>query len=59
MNKVQKNLEQFNYDIVYAEEEHIATQKVSINEKEFAHLFKFINNVKGLQDFVQIYDNIA
>jgi len=59
ITKVQKNLEKFKYDIVHAEEEHIAVQKVSINELEFAHLSKFINNVQGLQDVIQIYDNIA
>jgi len=59
LHKVRKNLEQFKYDIVYAEEEHIAIQKVSLNEIEFAQLSKFINNVQGLQDFVQVYDNVA
>jgi len=59
MYKIQKNLEKFNYVIVCAEEEHIALQKVSLNELEFAHLTKFINNVQGLQDVIEIYDNIA
>lgn len=59
MHKVRTNLEKFKYDIVHAEEEHLAIQKVSINDVEYEHLAKFINNVEGLQDVIQVYDNVA
>lgn len=59
MPKVRTNLDKFNYDIVHAEEEHIALQRVTLSELEFDHICKFINNVQGLQDIVHVYDNIA
>lgn len=52
------NLEKYNYDIVHAEEEHLAQHKVSLNEIEYEHISKFISQVQGLPDFMQIYDNI-
>lgn len=59
MNIVRINLEKFKYEIIYAEEEHLALQKVSINEVEYEHLAKFVSNVLGLQDVIQVYDNIV
>lgn len=59
MNKVRTNLEKYNYDIVHAEEEHIALQKVSLSDSEFEHVSKFINNILNLQDIINVYDNIA
>lgn len=59
MHKVRTNLEKFKYDIVHAEEEHLPLQKVSINDIEYENLEKFINNVEGLQDVIQVYDNVA
>jgi len=56
--KVRTNLEKYKYDIVHAEEEHLPLQKVTLSEIEYEHLTKFINNVQGLQDVVQIYDNV-
>ncbi|CAH1738745.1 unnamed protein product [Aphis gossypii] len=56
--KVRTNLEKYKYDIVHAEEEHLPLQKVTLSEIEYEHLAKFINNVQGLQDVVQIYDNV-
>lgn len=58
MHKVRTNLEKFNYDIAHAEEEHVPLQKVTLNEMEYEFLAKFINNVLGLQDIVEVYDNI-
>lgn len=57
--KVRTNLEKFNYDIIQAEEEHIAIQKVILSKSEYEHITKFIDNVYGLQDIIQVYDNIA
>lgn len=59
MNKVRTNLEKYNYDIIHAEEEHIALQKVSLSDSEFEHVSKFINNILNLQDIINVYDNIA
>ncbi|VVC38499.1 YebC-like,Integrase, N-terminal zinc-binding domain-like,Transcriptional regulator TACO1- [Cinara cedri] len=59
MNKVRKNLEKFNYDIVQAEEEHVALKKVSLSETEYEYIVKFINNVRGIPDTIEVYDNIA
>lgn len=59
LHKVRTNLEKFKYDIVEAEEEHIPLQKVSLNEIEYEHISKFVNNVEDLQDVIQVYDNVA
>ncbi|XP_022174774.1 translational activator of cytochrome c oxidase 1-like [Myzus persicae] len=58
MPKVRTNLEKYKYDIVHAEEEHLALQKVSLSDIEYEHLAKFINNVQGLPDVIQVYDNV-
>lgn len=59
MPKVRTNLEKLKYDIVHAEEEHLPLQKVSLSEMEYEHLAKFINNVQGLSDVIEVYDNIS
>lgn len=58
MPKVRTNLEKYNYDIVHAEEEHLALQKVTLSDIEYEHLAKFISNVQGLPDVIQVYDNL-
>jgi transcriptional/translational regulatory protein YebC/TACO1 len=58
INKVQTNLEKFKYDVIHAEEEHLAIQKVSLNELEYEHITKFINQVEALQDVIHVYDNL-
>lgn len=58
INKVRTNLEKFKYDIIHAEEEHLANQKVSLNESEYELITKFINQVETLQDVIHVYDNI-
>jgi len=44
---------------VQAEEEHLPLQQVSLNELEYKHLTKFINNIEELPDVIQVYDNVA
>lgn len=59
VHKVRTFLEKLKYDIVQAEEEHLPLQQVSLNELEYKHLTKFINNIEELPDVIQVYDNVA
>ncbi|XP_050524864.1 translational activator of cytochrome c oxidase 1 [Daktulosphaira vitifoliae] len=59
LNKVRSKLESYNYEIIVAEEDHVARQKVKLNDVENDFINKFISNLETLPDIHQTYSNIV